>query len=107
MMKEFEDVIGIEYLKAVHLNDSNGSNDFCNCMQWIEWNFYYFSGECGSHLDRHANIGKGKIGIAAFKRLVNDSRFKNIPMILETPVSDKDPLVYKKEVKLLYKQIEE
>lgn len=68
--------------------------------------FLIFSGECGSHLDRHANIGKGKIGLKAFKRLVNDARFKNIPMILETPVTDKDPLVYKKEVKLLYKQIE-
>ncbi len=64
------------------------------------------SGECGSHLDRHANIGKGKIGLKAFKRLVNDPRFKNIPMVLETPVTDKDPLVYKKEIKLLYKQID-
>lgn len=56
-------------------------------------------------MDRHANIGRGKIGLKAFKRLVNDPRFKNIPMVLETPV-DKDPLVYKKEVKLLYKQID-
>ncbi|XP_037042473.1 probable endonuclease 4 [Bradysia coprophila] len=86
MMTEFEELIGIKYLKAVHLNDSNGV--------------------CGSHLDRHANIGKGKIGLKAFKRLVNDPRFKNIPMVLETPVTDKDPLVYKREIKLLYKQVD-
>ncbi|KAJ6648660.1 putative endonuclease 4 [Pseudolycoriella hygida] len=86
MMEEFENIIGINYLKAVHLSDSKE--------------------KCNSRVDRHANIGRGKIGLEAFKRMINDPRFKNIPMVLETPFKDTDPLIYKKEVKLLYKQIE-
>ncbi|MDZ7859419.1 MAG: deoxyribonuclease IV [Candidatus Krumholzibacteriota bacterium] len=58
-------VIGFENLKAFHINDSK--NDF------------------NSRKDRHEHIGKGKIGKKAFSLLVNDSRFKNIPMVLETP----------------------
>lgn len=81
MMGDLESIIGIKYLKAVHLNDSNGA--------------------VGSHLDRHANIGKGKIGIAGFKRLLNDARFNNIPMILETPL--KEAKSYKDEIALLNK----
>ena len=76
-METFEKVIGLEYLKAVHLNDSKGG--------------------CGCHLDRHENIGHGKIGPKGFKALMNDNRFNNIPMILETPECD-----YRKEIKKLY-----
>lgn len=80
MMEEFETVIGLKYLRAVHLNDSKG--------------------ELGCHLDRHENIGKGKIGVEAFRRLMRDPRFNGIPMILETPcVSDN---TYKKEIRQLY-----
>lgn len=58
-------IIGFENLKAFHINDSK--NDL------------------GSRKDRHEHIGKGKIGKKAFSLLVNDSRFRNIPMVLETP----------------------
>ena len=80
MMEEFETVVGLKYLRAVHLNDSKG--------------------DLGCHLDRHENIGKGKIGYKAFGRLMRDSRFNGIPMILETPCVSND--TYKKEIQLLY-----
>lgn len=83
MMEEFESVIGLEYLRAVHLNDSKG--------------------ELGCHLDRHDNIGKGKIGLEAFRLLMKDSRFNGIPMILETPCMSEN--TYKKEIKQLYSLI--
>ena len=62
---EFEDVIGLDRLKAFHLNDSKKP--------------------LGSRLDRHENIGKGYIGTEPFRRLLCDERFVNIPMLLETP----------------------
>ena len=65
MMSEFDETIGLEFLKAIHLNDSVG--------------------DVGCHLDRHENIGKGKIGLQAFKYVMNDPRLRGIPMILETP----------------------
>lgn len=80
MMNNFENIIGIEYLKAVHLNDSKG--------------------ELGCHLDRHENIGKGKIGTEAFQRLMKDKRFDGIPMVLETPCQSDD--TYEKEIRILY-----
>jgi deoxyribonuclease-4 len=58
-------LVGSERIKAFHLNDSKGV--------------------LGSHLDRHAPIGEGEIGIEAFRLLVNDSRFAELPMVLETP----------------------
>jgi len=64
-MQEFEKVIGLNQLKVIHLNDA------------IK--------ECGSRVDRHTHIGKGMIGLAGFRALVNDNRLKLIPMILETP----------------------
>ena len=76
-METFENIVGLEYLKAVHLNDSKGN--------------------CGCNLDRHENIGHGKIGIKGFKALMNDDRFNDIPMILETPECD-----YSKEIQKLY-----
>ncbi|XP_038064450.1 apurinic-apyrimidinic endonuclease-like [Patiria miniata] len=79
MMSDFDRIIGLKYLVAVHLNDSKG--------------------KVGSHLDRHENIGRGQIGLKAFQRLMNDSRFDNIPLILETPVED--GMDYSKEIKLL------
>ena len=67
--KEFENVIGLEWLKAFHINDSKK--------------------EMGSQVDRHDNLGEGFIGLDAFKMLVNDERFDGIPMVLETPGGDK------------------
>ncbi|KAI1292108.1 Apurinic-apyrimidinic endonuclease [Halotydeus destructor] len=83
MMNDFDKIIGFKYLKAIHLNDSKGP--------------------CDSHLDRHENIGKGLIGMKFFERLMKEERFKNIPMILETP--DAQPNIYRDEVAKLYKLI--
>ena len=65
MWDEFEDVIGLDYLYAFHLNDSEN--------------------ELGSRTDRHAHIGRGKIGKAPFGFFLNDIRFKDHPGVLETP----------------------
>ena len=65
----FDKIVGLKYLKAFHLNDTDK--------------------ECGSRVDRHAHIGKGKIGKDAFSFLVNDEQFKDLPGILETPEGDK------------------
>jgi deoxyribonuclease-4 len=64
-MDEFDGVIGQDRLKAIHLNDSVR--------------------DIGSHIDRHAHIGRGKIGLTGFRNFVNDGRLAEVPMILETP----------------------
>ena len=66
---EFEKEVGFECLRGTHLNDSKK--------------------ELGSHVDRHDNIGQGLIGSAFFERLMKDSRFDNMPLILETPDESK------------------
>ena len=65
VFKEFEDEVGFKYLKGIHLNDTKK--------------------ELGSRVDRHESIGKGLLGADFFKKLMNDPRFDNIPIILETP----------------------
>ncbi len=62
---EFDKVVGLDRICAFHLNDSVK--------------------ELGSNIDRHAHIGQGHIGEAGFKLLLNDERFANVPMVLETP----------------------
>lgn len=62
---ELERVIGLEYLKAIHLNDTKKP--------------------LGSRVDRHDSVGIGLLGIDFFKRFMKDKRFDNIPIILETP----------------------
>ena len=64
-MKEFDSVVGLNRIKAFHLNDSRKG---LNCR-----------------VDRHEHIGKGAIGLEAFRCLMNDERFENIPKVLETP----------------------
>lgn len=64
-MKEFARVIGLKWLRAFHVNDSLKP--------------------CGSRVDRHAHIGQGCLGLEPFRLLVNDPRFRNRPMVLETP----------------------
>ncbi|TKJ33154.1 deoxyribonuclease IV [bacterium (candidate division B38) B3_B38] len=64
-MEEFDRVIGLAKLKAFHINDAK--NDL------------------GSRIDRHQHIGKGEIGLDAFRLLLNDPRFTHLPKILETP----------------------
>lgn len=78
VVKEFDDVIGLERLKAIHLNDS--MNPF------------------GSHKDRHAKIGEGNIGADALVNVINHKAFANIPINLETP-NDIDG--YAKEIAFL------
>jgi deoxyribonuclease IV len=80
--KAFNDIIGFEYLKAFHLNDSK--TDF------------------GSRVDRHDHIGKGYIGKAAFGFILRDRRFSKIPKVIETPKS-KDLHEDKINLKLLRK----
>jgi len=63
--EEFDALIGIGRLKAIHLNDSRG--------------------DLGSRIDRHEHIGLGKLGLEPFRLLLNDPRFRNLPMVLETP----------------------
>jgi deoxyribonuclease-4 len=81
-LQEFDTLVGLGYLKAMHLNDSK--KDF------------------GSRVDRHESIGKGSLGIAPFRFIMNDPRFDNIPMVLETP----DSSLWEEEIKLLYGLIE-
>ncbi|MFQ5881028.1 MAG: deoxyribonuclease IV [Candidatus Methylomirabilales bacterium] len=69
-MRQLDDAIGLDHLKCIHLNDSQGV--------------------LGSRLDRHAHIGQGQIGLEGFRILVNDPRLRHLPMILETPKGD-DP----------------
>ncbi len=62
---EFEEVVGFEYLKGMHLNDTKK--------------------ELGSRVDRHDSLGKGFLGLELFECIMNDPRFDGIPLILETP----------------------
>ena len=64
-MGEFDEVIGLKRLQAVHLNDSKK--------------------ELGCRVDRHEHIGKGQIGLEGFRCLMNDQRLAHLPMVLETP----------------------
>lgn len=78
VLNEFDRVIGLEYLKAIHMNDSKNPFE--------------------SHKDRHEKIGEGFLGTAAFEAIVNHPRLKGIPMYLETP-NELDG--YAKEIALL------
>lgn len=76
--EEFEASVGFCYLRGMHLNDSQRP--------------------LGSRIDRHESIGLGTIGDNFFRRLMQDPRFDNIPMILETP----NPAIWRSEVAQLY-----
>ena len=78
VLDAFDHIIGLDNLKAVHLNDS--LNDL------------------GSHKDRHARIGEGKIGLDALVRVICHPKLKEIPFILETPNDDEG---WTKEISLL------
>lgn len=81
---EFDRVIGLDRLKAIHLNDSmNG---------------------LGSHKDRHAKIGEGEIGLEALVRVIRHPATKGIPFILETPNDDEG---WAREIALLRKEYED
>jgi deoxyribonuclease-4 len=67
-MARFEQVLGLERLHCFHLNDSKA--------------------DLGSELDRHEQIGQGYVGLETFRLLLNDARFADRPMLLETPKGD-------------------
>jgi deoxyribonuclease-4 len=69
LWREFDEIVGAHYLRAIHLNDTKK--------------------EKGSRVDRHENIGLGLLGKDVFIRMMNDPRFEDIPIILETPDSTK------------------
>ena len=78
---QFENIIGFKYLKGLHLNDSKK--------------------DLGSRVDRHDQIGEGLLGEEVFRRIMNDARFDDIPMILETP----DESRWKEEILMLYRLV--
>lgn len=83
VLTEFDQVIGLDRLKAIHLNDSmNG---------------------LGSHKDRHAKIGEGEIGLEALVRVINHPATRGIPFILETPNDDEG---WRREISLLREKYE-
>lgn len=77
-MQEFDEIVGFEYLKGMHINDSKPP--------------------LGSKVDRHHSLGKGEIGLDAFRFIMNDSRMDNIPLVLETI----DESIWAEEIELLY-----
>ncbi|HEX9801748.1 MAG TPA: deoxyribonuclease IV, partial [Gammaproteobacteria bacterium] len=75
---EFERIVGFNYLCGMHLNDSKP--------------------DLGSRVDRHDSLGKGKLGLEVFRYIMNDTRFDEIPMVLETI----DDTLWPEEIALLY-----
>ena len=63
--RHFDEVVGFSYLRGMHINDSKK--------------------DLATRVDRHDSIGKGVMGLTTFKMLMDDPRFDNIPLILETP----------------------
>ena len=78
---KFDEIIGFNYLKGMHINDSKK--------------------ELASRVDRHDSLGKGLMNMDVFSFIMNDSRFNNMPLILETP----DESLWAEEIKLLYSLI--
>lgn len=75
--RKFDEIIGFKYLKGMHINDSKK--------------------EFGSRVDRHESLDKGTLGIDLFKLIMQDPRFDNMPLILETP----DEEIWAEEIRLL------
>lgn len=84
VIDEFDRIIGLDKLKAIHLNDSLN--------------------ELGAHKDRHAKIGEGKIGVEALVKVINHPKLKHLPFFLETP-NELDG--YAKEIQLLRERYKE
>ncbi len=79
--RKFDEIIGFVYLKGMHLNDTKK--------------------ELATRVDRHDNIGRGFLGEEIFRMMVNDERFDDIPLILETP----DESFWREEIRMLYSLI--
>lgn len=82
VFKEFDEVVGFNFLKAMHLNDSKK--------------------EFGSRVDRHEVLGEGTLGFEVFECIMNDQRFNGIPLILETPDEDR----WANEIRILKNMIQ-
>jgi len=80
---EFEHIVGFNYLRGMHLNDSKP--------------------DLGARVDRHESLGKGKIGLECFRYIMNDARFDGIPMVLETV----NPDIWPEEIHLLYNMVKQ
>ncbi len=80
-LNEFDQLIGIEKIKCLHVNDSKNS--------------------LGSHKDRHENIGFGEIGFSNLINIIYNERLHNIPKILETPYIDRNYAPYKYEIEMI------
>ena len=89
-LDDFDKIVGMKYLRALHLNDSKAPFN--------------------SHRDLHQNIGSGFLGLRAFHNVMNEPRFEGLPMVLETPIDHKDPetgkdvedkSVWAREIKML------
>lgn len=78
VLRDFDATVGLEYLRAMHLNDSKGG--------------------CGSRLDRHRPLGEGEIGMDAFRFVMQDPRLSDLPKYLETPDG---PELWMREIELL------
>lgn len=78
VLEEFDKIIGLKYLKAIHLNDSINP--------------------VGAHKDRHAKIGEGTLGLEAITKIINHEKLRNLPFYLETPNDNEG---YKREIELL------
>ncbi len=77
-MDELDRIVGLRFLKALHLNDSKK--------------------KFNSRVDRHESIGKGELGMTPFEFIMNDARFDQMPLVLETP----DDTLWEAEIQLLY-----
>ena len=78
---EFDSILGLENLRAMHVNDSKN--------------------ERGSRVDRHEHIGKGRLGETPFARILRDPRFRAVPKILETPKGKDGVVMDRKNLALL------
>jgi deoxyribonuclease IV len=76
-LARFDEIVGFSFLKGLHLNDGKKT--------------------MGSHVDRHESLGKGTLGLEAFRMIMNDPRFDGIPLILETPDEER----WAEEIRLL------
>ncbi|KAI0316342.1 xylose isomerase-like protein, partial [Amylostereum chailletii] len=80
-MNEFDAVVGLKYLRGMHLNDSKEG--------------------LGGKKDRHENLGLGKLGLGTFEHIMTDARVQGIPLVLETPMHDDDG-IWQTEIEVLH-----
>lgn len=84
VLEEFDNIIGLDYLKCVHINDSKNIR--------------------GSHKDRHENVGFGNIGFDNLLKVIYHKRLEHIPKILETPYINREYPPYKQEIEMILKK---